>query len=452
MYHSLLKPDLRQMLGENDLQGMAEFCEVLHPAVTAEVLESFDREELLKVLDCSPLRKQVEILEFLPLPVQVELVEYLDQTDRKRLSRILEEMSSDDRVDLLARVSDERVDRLLPLIAQAERNDIRKLLLYPEDSAGSVMTTEYASLPEKILVREAIERLRRQAPNRETIYYVYVIDDTRHLLGLVSLRDIILADPDARIEDIMTRDVISVRVDDDQEDVAADLQKFNFIAIPVVDEENRLVGIVTHDDAMDILEEEATEDAHLAGAVAPLEESYLDSSLITILRKRIGWLTVLSLASLSIAAMLRRYERISEMYVWMIEFLPLVIASGGNSGSQSATLVIRMLAVEEPVKNVALRVARRELLMGLMLGGFLAAVGFLFACLLHSPRVGFVVALTIAIVVTNGNVCGSMLPLVFRRLGMDPAMMSNPLIAAISDILGVLVYYSVAIAILGWPT
>lgn len=449
MYHSLLKPDLREMLTEQDVRGMAEFCDVLHPAVTAEVLEGFEIAELLHVLDSCPLRKQVEILEYLPLAVQVSIVESLDQTDRKRLSRLLEEMSSDDRVDLLSELSEAQVERLLPLIAQAERNDIRKLLSFPEESAGSVMTTEYASLPENILVREAIERLRKQAPNRETIYYIYVIDEKRQLLGLVSLRDLILASPDARVADIMTRDVISVRVDDDQEDVAADLQKFNFIAIPVVDDQNRLVGIITHDDAMDILEEEATEDAHLAGAVAPLEESYLETSLLTVFRKRGGWLAVLSITAVLIAAILQRLQYISDLYVWMIGFMPLVLSAGGNAGSQSATLVIRMLAVEDSTRHVAVRIAYRELIMGVMLGCFLATIGFAFAWWFVDFRVGMIVALTMTLVVVNGTVWGAMLPLLFRKMGMDPAMMSNPLIAAISDMMGVLIYFAVAISMPG---
>ncbi|HSG72212.1 MAG TPA: magnesium transporter [Planctomycetaceae bacterium] len=449
MYHSLLKPDLREMLTEQDVRGMAEFCDVLHPAVTAEVLEGFEIAELLQVLDSCPLLKQVEILEYLPLAVQVSIVESLDQTDRKRLSRLLEEMSSDDRVDLLSELSEAQVERLLPLIAQAERNDIRKLLSFPEESAGSVMTTEYASLPESIPVREAIERLRKQAPNRETIYYVYVIDEQRHLLGLVSLRDIILASPHALVSDIMTRDAISVRVDDDQEDVASLLQKFNFIAIPVVDEQNRLVGIVTHDDAMDILEEEATEDAHLAGAVAPLEESYLETSLLTVFRKRGGWLAVLSITAVLIAAILQRLQYISDLYVWMIGFMPLVLSAGGNAGSQSATLVIRMLAVEDSTRHVAVRIAYRELIMGLMLGCFLAAIGLTFAWWFEGVRVGMVIALTMTLVVVNGTVWGAMLPLLFRKMGMDPAMMSNPLIAAISDMMGVLIYFAVALSMLG---
>jgi len=450
IYHSLLKPDLQQMLVESDNIGMSEFCDVLHAAVTAEVLEGFETTEILDVLRSCELLKQVEILEFLPLPLQLSLVEELERTDRKRLSRWLEEMSSDDRVDLLSRLSEKQVEGLLPLIAQAERNDIRKLLSFPEESAGAIMTTEYALLPEQITVKEALEKLRKQAPDRETIYYVYVIDDGRHLLGFVSLRDLILANPETTLTELMKRDVISVRVDDDQEFVAGELQKYNFIAIPVVDNQNRLVGIVTHDDAMDVLEEEATEDAHMAGAVAPLEDSYLETPLFTLLHKRGVWLAVLSSAAVATAAMLQQYETVSESYTWMILFLPLVLASGGNAGSQSATLIIRFLAVDDQhTQSTHLRLARRELIMGLTLGTFLAVIGFSFGWMFVGKLEGVVVAVTVAMVVTLGTCSGAMLPILFRKFGMDPALMSNPLIAALVDILGVVIYYSVAILILG---
>lgn len=449
MFHTLLTPDLREMLQSKDAAGLAEFCEVLHPGVTAEVLEQFDDADTLEVLAASPMSKQVEIFEYLPLPKQISVVDTLDRTNRKWLSTLLEEMASDDRVDLLSRLENEQVERLLPLIAQAERNDIRKLLSFPEDSAGAIMTTEYASLPENITVADALNRLRQQAPDRETIYYIYILDEARRLLGFISLRDLILARPTAVLSEIMTRDVISVRVDDDQEDVVSELQRYNFIAIPVVDDQHRLVGIITHDDAMDVLEEEATEDAHLLGAVAPLEDSYLDTPKLTILRKRGVWLAVLAGASVITAAMLTEYSSVSASYTWMVYFLPLVLASGGNAGSQSATLVIRMLAVEDPSRSVGARIARRELVMGLTLGCFVATIGLIFGWLFVGFHEGCVVGLTMVLTVTLSTNCGAMLPLLFRRLGMDPALMSNPLIAALVDVMGVVIYYTVATLVLG---
>ncbi len=445
MYNPLLLPDLRQMLEENDAEGLTEFCEALHPGVTAEVLEGLDVAGIWRVLGNCSLERQVEIIEFMDLPLQAELVHDLDQ---KQLTRLLEKMSPDDRADLLARMDPERLEDLLPLIAQAERSDIRKLLSYPEDSAGSIMTTDYASLPEDITVGEALDQLRLQAPNRETIYYVYIIDEGRRLRGILSLRELILAKPDVLVSEIATHDVLSVQVDDDQEDVAQDLAKYDFIAIPVVDNQNRLVGIVTHDDALDVMQEEATEDAHLLGAVQPLEDSYLETPLRTIALKRGVWLVLLLLAALITASVLSGYREVSEHYAWMVWFIPLVLASGGNAGSQSATLIIRTLALREIGRDSKLRVAVHELLVGLMLGGTLMLLGFVCALFFVDVPKATVVGFTVFVVVLMGTVNGALLPLGLRRLGMDPALMSNPLISSLSDLLGVIVYYTVAVLML----
>ena len=307
MYSQLLLPDLQILLLEDDADGLREFCEVFHPAATAEVLGSLSSVDVWRVLSHSALPLQVEIFQFLELPQQLALVK---DVDRDRLSQLLEEMAPDDRVDLLERMDPEQVERLLPLVAQAERSDIRRLLSFPEDSAGSIMTTEYASLPEDISVGEALERLRQQAPDRETIYYVYVLDEERHLLGFVTLREVILARPDARLGEIMTRSVISVRVDDDQEVVANELARYDFIAIPVVDNQHRLVGIVTHDDVLDVIQQEATEDVHRLGAVEPLEDSYLSTSLLTLTWKRGIWLVILLFAAFA-----RRFRTASRLTV-----------------------------------------------------------------------------------------------------------------------------------------
>ena len=447
MYHPLLLPDLRIMLDEDDEQGLAEFCDVLYPAVTAEVLEGLETDEIWQVLSHCDLNRQVEIFEFMSLPRQVELVE---TRDRKQLSGLLEEMSPDDRADLLARLGKAKVDELLPLIAQAERSDIRKLLSYPEDSAGSIMTTEYASLPEEIAVREALDRLRSQAPDRETIYYIYILDEDRRLHGFTSLRDLILAKPDAKLADIMQRGVISVRVDQDQEFVAQEMARYDFLAIPVIDNQNHLVGIVTYDDILDIIQEEATEDAHLLGAVSPLEDSYLETPLITISRKRGVWLLVLSVMALFTAEVLHHYDSIVQKtgeMSWMVWFLPLVLASGGNAGAQSATLIIRSLALGEITRQQTLKMAKRELLVGSILGFSVGLIGFFAAFVwfdLDLMRATTVASTVISIVIL-GTVCGAMLPVLFRSWGMDPALMSTPLIAALVDVLGVIIYFQTAI-------
>ncbi len=446
MYNSLLLPDLRLLLDEDDSHGMTEFCEALHPAVTAEVLEGLDTADTWRVLSQCSFEQQAEILGFINLPYQMELVE---NVDRGHLSRLIETMAPDDRVDLLERMNPDHVESLMPLIAQAERGDIRKLLSYEDDSAGSIMTTEYASLPEDITVDEAIARLRRQAPDRETIYYVYILDEGRRLRGFVSLRQLILAKPQTLLSEIMERDVIRVSVDHDQEYVAQELARYDFIAIPVVDNQNQLVGIITHDDVMDVFQEEANEDAYRSGAVEPLEDSYLSTPLLTLTWKRGIWLVGLLFAAFLTAWVLNQYEDESAQYKWMILFIPLVLASGGNAGSQSATLIIRAIALGEMTRRDTLLIARREFMLSMLLGGGLMALGFVAALKFVLPMQAAVVAITVFLVVMMGTVTGAMLPIMFKRLGMDPALMSNPLIAALVDVFGVIIYYNVATLLLG---
>ena len=441
MFNSLLLPDLKVMLDENDGPGLEEFCKALYPGVAAEVLEGLEPPQAWQVLShCDPLT-QAYIFQFLPLPYQIHLV---DSIDRQSLSKLIEEMSPDDRVDLLERMDAAEVDDLLPLVAQAERADIRKLLSYPEDSAGSIMTTEYASLSADITVQEAINRLRLQAPSRETIYYVYITDADRHLIGFLSLRHLIMAKPAVALADVMERDVISVRVDDDQEHVANEIARYDFIAIPVVDNQNKLVGIVTHDDAADVLQEEATEDQQRLGAVEPLEDSYLQTPLRTLLWKRGVWLIILLGAAFATAGVIKLFVHEGGGRGWMMMFLPLVLACGGNTGSQSATLIIRTLALGESSRNDWGRIAVREMWMGLLLGSGLGVVSFVAALLLVTVPQASAVGLTVLAVVMLGAFLGAMLPIWFQWLGVDPALMSNPLIAALVDVFGVIVFYAIA--------
>lgn len=434
------------MLIENDARAMQEFCEVFHPGVVAENLEALSAAECWGVLSHTNLQRRVEVFEFLALPRQMELVATLDKKD---LSALLEAMSSDDRVALLKNMDEEKLELLLPLIAHAERGDIRRLLSYPEHSAGSIMTTDYASLPEVVTVRDALARLRLQAPDRETIYYVYVIDDARHLHGFITLRKLFLARPDALVSELMDKDVISVRVDEDQEVVANKIARYDFIAMPVVDDQGRLVGIVTHDDVLDVVQQEATEDVHRLGGVEPLEDGYLSTSLITLAWKRGIWLVLLLVAGFGTSAILSHYNSETEHFEWLVWFLPLVLASGGNAGSQSATLVIRALALGQINRETQARIGRRELYTGLLLGTTLAVMGFSFALFYVTRSQAAVVAGTVALVVTFGTVNGTLLPIVLKKLGMDPALMSNPLIASLSDMVGVLIYYNVALFALG---
>lgn len=466
-YSSLVLPDVRLMVQEEDRHGLTEFCKVLHPVVISKILDELEPREVWVVLDHASLRLRVEIFEYISLKRQIEIVNKLD---KRRLSELLEEMSPDDRVDLLSRLPHDRVEDLLPLIAQAERNDIRRLLSYDDDSAGSIMTTEYASLPAKISVRDALEQLRQQAPDSETIYYIYILNSNRRLEGLISLRELILAKPDTMLSEIMQRDVIRMNVDDDREDIVQEMARYNFIAIPIVDREDRLVGIVTHDDAIDVVQEEATEDAYRQGAVEPLRDDYEDSAVLTILWKRGIWLLLLSIVALMTAAVAELYseavapggprahqapEGLTTALIFL--FIPLVMASGGNAGAQSATLFIRMFALQPADTavpgtgfHVDRRLILRELTIAMALGAALATMDFLFVWLWFQLGIerSLVVGLTVFLIVILGTTAGTMLPILFRRLGMDPAIMSNPLIAAIVDVLGVVIFYEVAMLFL----
>lgn len=447
VYNPLLQPDLKLMLAEGDELGLQEFCKVLNPIIVAEVLQGLDPAETWRVLSSTNIELQAEIFEMIEPSQQIELVANID---RKHLSKLIEAMAADDRVDLLEHMDEEQLEALLPLMAQAERDEIRKMLSYPENSAGSIMTTEYASLPENISASEALSRLRQQAPDSETIYYIFVIDESRHLHGVITLRELILARPTALLADVMRRDFIAAHVGDDREEAARMIAKFDLIALPVLDEESRLVGIITHDDVLDVIQEEAAEDAYRQSAIQPLEHGYLSTPLLTIAWKRGIWLLVLSVMALGTATVMRAFGKAEHDSNWLDWFLPLVLASGGNTGSQSATLVIRAMAMTTLSRRDRVRMAMRELLTGMILGICLASFSWVSIQILFGRdwmQAG-VVSLTIALVVTIGTVTGSLLPMFFESLGMDPAIMSNPLIASLSDIVGVVIYFSVAILLL----
>ncbi len=466
-FKSLIQPDIRQMVRDRDKAGMSAVMEVMHPAIAASILEDLADHEVWAVLDNATLQNRVEIFEYIALRRQQDLVKQLDQ---RRLSELLEEMSPDDRVDLLSRMPPERVEEILRLIAQAERNDIRRLLSYDENTAGAIMTTEYASLPAEITVGEALQRLRQQAPDSETIYYIYILSNSRRLKGLVSLRDLILAREDDQLKNITETDVIRMHVGEDRENVAQELARYNFIAMPIVDDDERLVGIVTHDDAIDVVQEEATEDAYRQSAVEPLRDDYEDAPFLTILWKRGFWLLLLSFVAILTAETLSLYgnaagdtgQRVTEASpnlstTLIILFLPLVMASGGNAGAQSATLFIRMFALQPADAavpgtefHVDRRLVLRELMIGLVLGTTLGLMDAFVVYLgfgLGTIR-SMVVGITVLLIVVVGTAAGTLLPILFRRLGMDPAIMSNPLIAAIVDILGVVLFYEVAMMFL----
>jgi magnesium transporter len=451
MTNVLLLPELRSMLAEEDHEGLTALMTELHPATVADWTEGLTVEETWRVFNHAGIDRQAQVFEFFPIQKQVDMV---TGAGRERMSRLIEAMAHDERVVLLKRLDPEVVESLLPLVAKADRQDIRTLLSYPEHSAGSVMTTEYATLTTDLTVSEAISRLRLQATSAETIYYVYVVDPERHLVGMVSLHELILARPTARIESIMQREVISVPVDADQEDVAQTMARYDFLALPVVDAENRIVGIVTHDDVIDVVVQEATEDALRMGGVGTMVEHYLEAPFFTLWRKRSGWLSCLFVAEMFTFSALAHFQTAIEKIIALSLFVPLCISTGGNSGSQAATLITRAMALRQIRPSDWLRVIRHELIMGLALGLTLGAIGFLRVRVTPAGWLGlggserlmlaFVIAQAVAAICLWGTLVGSTLPLVFSRLGFDPGYASSPFVATFVDVTGIVIYFSIA--------
>lgn len=486
MPHPLFTPEARQMLEENDVAAMKAFCEEVHPATVAETLsDGFEVEELWRFLQTADIRTQARIFEYFAPEWQIRMVE---GTGRQHMARLIEQMSHDDRVDLLRRLLPAVREGLLRLVDEADRRDIAMLQKYAENTAGAIMTTDYAWVPAHISVAEALERLRLQAPDSETIYYVYVLDDQHRLQGVVSLRSLILAPRHRLVADLMEKDLITVAPNEDRESVAQKLAHYDLLAIPVVDEQKRLLGIVTYDDVIDVVVSEATEDVQKGGGLLPIA-NYLEAPFLYVWRRRIAWLACLFVAEMFTFTALAYFEDAIAKVVVLAMFVPLCISTGGNSGSQAATLIIRALALQQVTVGQWWRVLRHELLMGLALGLGLGLVGFVRSYAvewfdpkllmvrsdamvnpeprhpsaapsadttasentsLGSPyklegwRIGIVVGMAVAAICLWGTLVGSMLPVVFRALGLDPAFASSPFVATFVDVTGIVIYFNVA--------
>ncbi|MEZ6118327.1 MAG: magnesium transporter [Pirellulaceae bacterium] len=452
MINTLYLPEIREMLQTQNGAELKEFCEALHPAATADFMEGLTADETWGVLVHASPETQSEIFNYFDHGKQLEII---TTQDRTAISRLLVSFALDDRVDLLNELSPELSQELLDLMPVEERRETQRIQAYEEGTAGAVMTTEVAKLSESISVREAFVQLQQQSHELETIYYIYVVDDSDHLRGVLSARDLIsaLARPDRLLSEIMETEPITVDVSDDQEEVLKKVAYYDLLAIPVVDPQHRMLGIITHDDVIDVALEEATEDAHKIAGVAPLENSYLRTGLMSLCWRRAVWLAPLFFAAMLTAKAIKIFEEPLEATPWLYLFLPLVISSGGNSGNQSATLVITGLTKGDIGPLDWLRVVGREFAMGLMLGTILALV-YLPVARLIEPTIDSwqalsVVPATLLLVVCCGTLFGSILPLVFHRMGQDPALMSNPFVAGIIDIVGIVVYVGVAMLLLG---
>lgn len=453
MRNPLLVPDLRELIQAGETDVVRDFLADHHPARIAELVEDLDPSEGDAILAGLEPRVSAEVMTYLDPDSQERIVQAMQPADAATLMQF---MSHDDRADLVKRLDDDVVDQILRRLAHAEREDIRRLAAYEPGTAGGAMTTDYVALPPDITVREALERLRREAPDRETIYYMYVVDENRRLLGFVSLKNLLLARPRALLEDIMKEDLILGRVDEDQESVARKIEEYDLIAIPVVDPENRLVGIVTHDDAVDILRQEETKNMLRFGGVAAeaeaSEDTYWDGQITQSVKRRIGWLLLLFFGGAITSTVVRMFHWVDGRFpeIEFGAFIPLLIGTGGNAGSQTVGTIIRGLSLGEIQPSDMLRVVLREVSTGLLLGTLLGALGFLFTMIFLGQTATFALVISLAIlgICVWANAVGSMVPLLAQRLGIDPAVVSAPLISTLVDATGLVIFYTVAIVVL----
>ena len=434
---------LESLLEAGNYDGAKLLLGPVQEVDAAEAIGSLPRTLQALAFRLLPKDEAIEVYEYLDAAVQQTLLERLRSGE---VLELVEEMSPDDRVRLFDELPAKVVRRLLAELSPSERRVTAQLLGYEAETAGRLMTTEFVDLKEFHSAAQALAIVRRRARDTETIYSLYVTDGSRHLTGILSLRDLVTADPEARIGDVMTRDVVSVGTDTDQEEVARAIQRYDFLAVPVVDREQRLVGIVTVDDVIDVIEQEATRDLYAAGAVqAGDEDDYFQSNLFTVARRRVVWLLVLLVANSGTSAVIASQELVLKQVVVLAAFIPLLIGTGGNVGAQSSTVVIRGLSTQRLQAMGAWRAIWREAVAGALLGLLMVlAVVPWAAYVAGSWGVATAAGLSLVVITTLAATAGAALPLLFDRLGLDPALMSAPFIATITDVAGVFIYLQLA--------
>lgn len=399
----------------------------------------------LSVLDALSPERAANVLGYLAGDNQLEIVGGLQDGE---LLTLLEEMGSDERADLFNLLGEDRREALLRRMAHREREELKRLASYEEGTAGAIMTSDYVAIASGMTVSQAMMRVRQTAPDAETVYQLYVLSKDGQLIGTMSLRQLMVARPGAMVDDIMIKDVISTSVDEEQEEVARIVARYDLLALPVIDADNRMVGIVTHDDAMDVAESEATEDFHKGMSIGALEDGVSRVPLWSLYRKRVFWLVLLVFANLFSGAGIAYFEDIIAAQVALVFFLPLLIGSGGNAGAQAATLMVRGMATGDVGVKDWGKMLGRELLVAGSLGLTMAIAVAPIGVLRGGETVAIVVALSMVVIVLFGSLMGMCLPFVLERFKVDPATASAPLVTTLIDASGVLIYFSIASAIL----
>lgn len=419
-----------------------------NPHDIAMHLEYLDLPDMLKIFRLFPKDVAAEVFSEFSVYYQKKLI---DKFNEQEINEIVTLMYSDDFKSLLEEMPSNMVTKILADCEPGMRSKVNELLRYPSQSAGSIMGIEFIELDRGFTVRRALDKIRRVAADKETIDNSYVIDEQRRLIGVVSIKQLVIADPDSLIEEVMNEKVISVMTLDDQEKVAKTIQKYDFTAIPVVDKENRLVGIVTVDDLVDIIEAEATEDIHKMAAVMPSDMPYIEQNAWQIFKKRIPWLLILMITAIFTGLIIENFETELLKCVALTSFLPMLMNTGGNAGNQSSVTIIRSISLNEIKKGDLKKVLAKEFIVGVMSGVVLFSAAMIRLMLLDSTElnIALVVSITLFIVVVVAKLIGATLPIAAKKLGADPAVMASPFITTIVDALALLIYFKIAIQLLG---
>ena len=446
---ALLVPDILALLEEAPGDLAAE-TEEMHAADLANVVEALPPGRVGDFLRALPANRAAQVIEYLDEELRAE---FLEHVSTEQAAEIISEMTPDDRADVLETLEEKTADEILSDLPDEAREETEKLMQYEPDTAGGIMTTGFVAVKQSESIEQALMdvRLAARSGRRESMHALYVVDEDDRLVGVMSLRELVAAPDGASVADVMHTEVVSVQAAADREEVARVTSEYDLVAIPVLDGFGRLVGVITVDDVIDAMVEEQTEDVQRLGAVQPLEDPYFVAGFWDLVRRRVVWLVVLFIGGIFTSTAMTSYQSTIATATFLAAFLPLIISSGGNSGSQSATLIIRGLAVGDVEISDVLRVLLREIGQGLALGACLGAIGFLLivAATDYGTRFGVAVATSIVLVVLMGTVVGSMLPLLLRRLGFDPAVASSPFVASIVDVTGIVVYFTVARRLLG---
>lgn len=439
--------ELRELLNTKQYTRLRQILMELNVADIAAIMEEMEETQMLKIFRILPKNLAAEVFSYMEVENQQFIITSLSERDA---ANIIDNLMADDATDLLEEMPASVVKKLLSLASAETRRDINQLLQYPEDSAGSIMTVEYVDLKESLTVKAAIERIRNIGVDSETINICYVLDSRRTLIGTVALRYLLLSPQDATIGEIMNENVISIQTTMDQEEVARQFQKYDFTAMPVVDRENRLVGIITVDDIVDILTQEATEDIEMMAAILPTDKAYMKTSVFETWKKRIPWLLLLMVSATFTEKIISSAEDALSACVVLTAYIPMLTGTGGNAGGQSSGTIIRGLSLNEIEFSDMLKVVWKEIRVALLCGLTLFVVCF--AKLLLFDKVGMsiaaVICITLVCTVMIAKTVGAILPMLAQKIGLDPAVLASPFISTIVDALSLIIYFSVATSLL----